>query len=103
MEDTKVRKLQPNAKKVNKEDSGPKEELIERDEIKDSPFEVITKNGESWGVMGQYRLTEVRNDRRKVKKELEKITWNRVIQVIMVLNEIITKQKTNEKTSKTNE
>jgi len=93
MEDTKVRKLQPSAKKVNKEDSGPKEELIERDEIKDSPFEVITKNGESWGAMGQYRLTEVRNDKRKVKKELEKITWNRIIQVTMILNEINKKQQ----------
>ena len=94
MEDTKVRKLQPNAKKVTKEDYGPKEELIERDEIKDSPFEVITKNGQSWGAMGQYRLTEVGNNRKKVKRELEKITWNRVIQVIMILNEINNKLKT---------
>ena len=93
MENTKVRKLQPNAKKVNKEDSGPKEELIERYTIKDSPFEVITKNGESWGAMGQYRLTEVGNDRKKVKKELEKITWNRIIQVTMILNEINKKQQ----------
>ena len=93
MEDTKVRKLQPSAKKVNKEDSGVKEELIERYAIKDSPFEVITKNGESWGAMGQYRLTEVGNDKRKVKKELEKITWNRIIQVTMILNEINKKQQ----------
>ena len=93
MENTKVRKLQPSAKKVNKEDSGPKEELIERDEIKDSPFEVITRNGESWGVMGQYRLTEVGNNKKKVKRELEKITWNRIIQVTMILNEINKKQE----------
>ena len=100
MENTKVRKLQPNAKKVNKEDSGPKEELIERDEIKNSPFEVITKNGQSWGAMGQYRLTEVGNDKIKIKKELEKITWNRIIQVIMILNEITNKQKQQLKTEK---
>jgi len=94
MENTKVRKLQPSAKKVNKEDSGPKEELIERYAIKDSPFEVITNsNGESWGAMGQYRLTEVGNDKKKVKKELEKINWNRIIQVTMILNEINNKLK----------
>jgi hypothetical protein len=94
MEDTKVRQLQPNAKKTKEESLN--EELIkrERDEIKDSPFEVITKNGQSWGAMGQYRLTELSNDRRKVKKELTKITWNRVIQVIMILNEINNKLKT---------
>ena len=93
MENTKVRKLQPSAKKVNKEDSGAKEELIERYAIKDSPFEVITRNGESWGVMGQYRLTEVGNNKKKVKRELEKITWNRIIQVTMILNEINKKQE----------
>ena len=80
-------------KKADKEESGDKEELIERDEIKNSPFEVITKNGESWGVMGNYRLTEVNKDRKEVKKQLEKVTWNRVIQVVMILNEIVTKQK----------
>ena len=93
MEDTKVRTLQPNVKKADKEESGDKEELIQRDEIKNSPFEVITKNGESWGVMGNYRLTEVSKDRKEVKKQLEKVTWNRVIQVVMILNEIVTKQK----------
>lgn len=100
MEDTIVRQLQPNAKKVNKEESGDKEEIIQRDEIKNSPFEVITKNGQSWGAMGQYRLTEVENDRKKVKRELTKITWNRVIQVIMILNEITNKQKQQLKTEK---
>jgi hypothetical protein len=61
---------------------------------------VITKNGQSWGAMGQYRLTEVENDRKKVKRELTKITWNRVIQVIMILNEITNKQKQQLKTEK---
>ena len=58
MADTKIRQLQPNANKVNKEDSGPKEELIERHEIPNSPFEVITTNGQSFGTMGNYRLTQ---------------------------------------------
>ena len=70
-------------------------ELIQRDGITDSPFEVITQNGVSFGTMGQYRLTEPTTDKRKLKRELEKITWNRIIQVIMILDEMKDKLKTN--------
>ena len=68
-------------------------ELIKRDSITDSPFEVITQNGVSFGTMGQYRVTEPTTDKRKLKKELEKITWNRIIQVIMILDEMKDKLK----------
>ena len=98
MEDTKVKQLQPNAKKVNKEDSSG-EELIKRKQITDSPFEVITRDGYSFGVMGNYRLTEQnynKNQVEEVNKELEKVTWNRVVQVIMILDEIKEKLKTEE-------
>jgi hypothetical protein len=94
MIDTKVKQLQPNAKEVNKEDSGNKE-LIKRISIKNSPFEVITTEGKSFGVMGNYRLTEPSKDAKIVKKELEKITWNRIIQVMMILEEV--KEKVNNK------
>jgi hypothetical protein len=68
-------------------------ELIKRDGITDSPFEVITQNGVSFGTMGQYRLTEPTTDKRKLKRELEKITWNRIIQVVMILDEMKDKLK----------
>ena len=68
-------------------------ELIKRDEITDSPFEVITQNGVSFGTMGQYRLTEPTTDKRKLKRDLEKITWNRIIQVVMILDEMKDKLK----------
>ena len=75
MVDTKVKQLQTNVKEVAKEGSS-KEELIKRVQIKDSPFEVITQDGYSFGVMGNYRLTEKSNDAKEVAKELKKITWN---------------------------
>ena len=98
MEDTKVKQLQPNAKKVDKEES-LNEELIKRKQITDSPFEVITRDGYSFGVMGNYRLTEPnysKNQVKEVSKQLEKVTWNRVIQVIMILDEIKDKLKKKE-------
>ena len=36
--------------------------------------------------------------KKQVKKELEKITWNRIIQIVMILNEITNKQKLKQKT-----
>jgi hypothetical protein len=92
MKNTELRKSQPSAKKVktqdgNKEDSGVKEEIIERYEIPNSPFEVITTNGQSFGTMGNYRLTNP-GTKKEIKKELEKITWNRIIQVTMILHVI---------------
>jgi len=86
MADTKVRELQSNADPLIKHDSG-NEELIKRESIKDSPFEVITQNGVSFGVMGNYRLTEESKDANNVRDELAKITWNRIVQVIMVLED----------------
>jgi hypothetical protein len=96
MVDTKVKQLQPNVEKVAKEGSS-NEELIKRVQIKDSPFEVITQDGYSFGVMGNYRLTEKSNDAKEVAKELKKITWNRVIQIVMILDEVKSKIKKQEK------
>lgn len=68
-------------------------ELVGREEIKNSPFHVVTIDGESFGVMGDYRLTEKNRSKKEVVKQLKSITWNRVIQVIMILEEIKSKNK----------
>jgi len=73
--------------KTNNNDSLNKE-LIEREEIENSPFTIITVEGKSFGVMGKYRLTEEGKDKDEVRKELEEITWNRIIQVMMILDQI---------------
>jgi hypothetical protein len=79
-------------KEVNKKDSGNKE-LIKKEEIKDSPFTVVTINGESFGVMGGYRVTKKTGTVEQIKKELEKITWNRIVQVMMILKELQTENE----------
>ncbi len=75
-----------NVNQVDKENSS--EELIAREKIENSPFEVISMEGYHFGVMGDYRLTEKSNDKEEIKKKLETITWNRIIQVLMILNEL---------------
>lgn len=96
MESTRSSKSLLNANKVNKKDSLSKE-MIERDEIKDSPFTVITMEGQSFGVMGDYRLTEKSDTKEEVIEKLEKITWNRIIQVMMILKEVDEKNKVKKK------
>lgn len=63
-------------------------ELIERHHIDNSPFMVITntEDGLSYGVMGKYRMTELYSNKEECIADMEKITWNRIIQVIICLN-----------------
>ncbi len=92
MKDSKLKQLRVNAEEVVNKDSGTSEnQTIKRVEIPDSPFHVITIDGESFGVMGDYRLTEKSASETEVREELKKITWNRIVQVVMLLEEVRTK------------
>jgi translation elongation factor P/translation initiation factor 5A len=92
MKDSKLKQLRVNAEEVVNKDSGTSEnQTIKRVEIPDSPFHIITIDGESFGVMGDYRLTEKSASETEVREELSKITWNRIVQVIMLLEEVRTK------------
>ncbi len=61
------------------------EELIKRTEIADSPFTVIETEGKVFGTMGQYRLTEQFDSFEEAMEETRLFTWNRVVQVMMLL------------------
>jgi len=65
-----------------------KEQLIERTDIKDTPFVIITTRGKSFGTMGSYRITEEYDTKKEVSQELKKITWNRIVQVMEILTEL---------------
>ena len=88
-----LKQLQVNAEKVVNKDSS---ETIKREDVKDSPFTIITIEGKSFGTMGEYRLTEEGNIK-EIRKQLKTITWNRVIQVVMLLDEMKNNLKTNKK------
>ena len=95
METTTLENLSMNVKEVNNTDSG--NETIVRKEMENSPFTIITIEEESFGVMGQYRLTETYKTRKEVEEELNKMTWNRLVQVFMILNELKEKTELTEK------
>lgn len=80
-----------NVEEVSNNVSGT--ELVERNGIKDSPFTVISVENKHFGVMGEYRVTEEMESRGEVEDELKCISWNRIIQVMMILEEIRNKDK----------
>lgn len=81
------------SKNVEKQTRQKSSELVKRKIVEDSPFTIITVDGKSFGVMGEYRVTENKNKVEEVEEELKNITWNRIIQVMMILEEIRTKDK----------
>ena len=92
------KKQSTNVNTTDKKNSGS--EIIQKEEIKDTPFTIITVENKSFGTMGDYRITEPKKTVKEVKEELEKITWNRILQVVMILDEVKEKMKTNNKTNK---
>ena len=90
METLTKQPLSKNVKKVDNENSL----MIERYPIKETPFTVITlEEKRHFGVMGEYRITEEMKSRGEVEDELKCITWNRVMQVMLILDEIKSKDK----------
>lgn len=83
--DGRVKDLLLNVKETDNNESSS--ELIKRHEIEDTPFTVIEIEGVFFGVMGQYRLTDERDNFDEVEKLLKDFTWNRVIQVLLLMSE----------------
>lgn len=75
------------SKTADKQESNS--ELLKRTDIKDSPFTIISmvEKNEHFAVMGDYRVTEVYHTLEMAKETVQKVTWNRIVQVIMIMNE----------------
>ena len=71
---------------MNTDNKNKVEELVQREEVKDTPFTIVTTEEGSFVTMGKYRLSEPKGID-EVRKETKQITWNRLIQVIMLLHE----------------
>lgn len=65
--------------------SSASSELVKRTEVPNSPFVVITTEEGSFGTLGNYRITEISQDPHGLVEELEKFTWNRVVQLIGII------------------
>lgn len=71
------------------------EELVKRYEVRETPFTVIETEGKIFGTLGRYRITEpyeiddngteAETLRNRVKEECKRITWDRIIQTMMIV------------------
>ena len=69
------------------------EELVKRDEIDNTPFVIITTRGVSFGAFGRYKITDDYLNPEQVRTELNKITWNRIIQIMTIVHQMLNNQK----------
>ena len=59
-----------------------KNSLIDIKILENTPFRIVTIEGKSFGVIGKYRITEEYEDAEKLEKDLAKIDWNKIVNVI---------------------
>lgn len=76
-------------------DKSKNEALFNRKEIKNTPFEVISTKEGHFIALGQYRLSELYEKQDEAVKEANKITWNRLFQVIGIVMESYKLNKNN--------
>lgn len=85
MEDIQLEKSQLNVKEIdNKSLNG---ELIKKTDVEGTPFMVVEIDEQFFGVMGQYRITEIYDNYIECYSELSNFNWNRLVQIVMLMSE----------------
>ena len=64
-------------------------ELVTKKVLEDTPFVIIKKDEEYFGICGKHRITEYFKTEEACEKDLKAITWNRITQVILATMEVI--------------
>lgn len=77
-----------------KVDDSKNKELITKTEVEGTPFIVVTTKNGSFATIGRYRLTEEMKSEKECIAEIKKITWNRIIQVVSLMQLILKEQDT---------
>ena len=70
-----------------------KNSLIDIEVLDNTPFGIVTIEGNSFGVIGQNRITEDYKDVEKLKEDLAKIDWNKITNVIWSVCDLYWKGK----------
>ena len=80
-----------------------KNSLIDIEVLDNTPFRVVTIEGKSFGVIGHNRITEEYEDVEKLKGDLRKVDWNKVVNVIWNVCDLYWKAKLINDKTKTEE
>ena len=77
--------------------------LIDIEVLEDTPFGTVTIEGRSFGVIGQNRITEEYEDLEKLREDLKRIDWNKIVNVIWNVCDLYWKGKMINDKTKENE
>jgi len=61
---------------------------VKTTELEGTPFILIEEAGGYYGIMGKYRLTEKKESLEEVKEEITEMSWNNIVKVMMIVNDI---------------
>lgn len=62
---------------------------LSRHEVEESPFTVVGNDENGWvGTMGKYRITEQFGSKDEAIEDVRVITWNRIVQVLILVNQL---------------
>lgn len=73
-----------NAEILDKQDSGNE---LEFTNLENTPFTIVKQNGLYYGLIGNHRITESYLEKKVLEEEIQKITWDRLLQVIWAVTE----------------
>ena len=59
-----------------------KNSLIDIQVLENTPFGIVTIEGKSFGVIGQNRISEEYENVEKLREDLKKIDWNKIVNVV---------------------
>lgn len=95
MKNTQSDELQPSSNNQDRQDSNY--EVLKRQEIKDTPFTLVTLNNEGktehFAAYGKYRITEHYDKADTCINEVKKVTWNRLVQVMALTLDFLNSNK----------
>jgi len=95
MKDTSKEPIMSIVNKTDKDESNSNTELIERYRVPNTPFDMITINSETFGTFGKFRITEIYQSKEECLKILEKVDWNRLVQIMTLVFELMNKEASN--------
>lgn len=72
------------------------EELVKREKVNGTPFEIITAEGKNFVALGKYRVTDDTQTVEELKEKIFNLDYDFLINMVFVLIEITDKAKAEE-------
>ena len=63
------------------------DQIVEQHKVENTPFTIVKVDTQWFLTMGKYRLTEPTPTREETEAQVHDVTWNRLVQVMMIITE----------------